>query len=239
MGENEFAAIGGSEDSFAGAFRFKPADSKGTAEISLFLAKGQARYIHNVDVTPSGPPAAFMGDSITENWRKSSTGHPEFFSDNGYINKGISGQNSTQILARFATDIVAENPKCVVICCGTNDIAGNGGVTTNEYVVSNISKMAKMADDANIDVILCSLLPCNYYYWAKDVRPEERIADLNERIKALADTNGWEYVDYYTPMVDAERGLKAEYTSDRCHPNKAGYTVMEEVVKPVIDKVLE
>lgn len=239
LGKGEFASIGGTEEGTAGAFRFRSADSMGTADIRVSLSKGQARYIHNVEIIPMGPPAAFMGDSITENWRKSSTGHPEFFTDNGYLNKGISGQNSTQILARFQTDIVANTPRCVVICCGTNDIAGNGGETTNEYVLGNISEMAMMAKEANIRVILCSLLPCNYYYWKPSVHPEDRIGDLNRRIRALADTNNWEYVDYYTPMVDDARGLKSEYTSDRCHPNQAGYSVMESIVKPVIDKVLK
>ncbi|MGM9757351.1 MAG: GDSL-type esterase/lipase family protein [Candidatus Cryptobacteroides sp.] len=225
-------------DDAAASFRFISTD-KGTATITLNMIQTNARYMHTVEITPLGPPAAFMGDSITENWRKTSTGQPEFFSENGYLNKGISGQNSTQILARFEADIIAESPQTVVICCGTNDIAGNGGVTTNDYVLSNIATMAKMATEAHIKVILCSLLPCNYYYWATSVHPEDRIADLNERIRNLAQTNGYSYVDYYSSMVDADRGLNSAYTSDRCHPNQAGYTVMEGLVKPVIDSLVE
>ncbi|MGM9735722.1 MAG: GDSL-type esterase/lipase family protein [Candidatus Cryptobacteroides sp.] len=225
-------------DDKAASFRFISTD-KGTATVTLNMVQSNARYMHYVEITPPGPPAAFMGDSITENWRKSSTGHPEFFSDNGYLNKGISGQNSTQILARFEQDIIAESPQTVIICCGTNDIAGNGGVTTNDYILSNISAMAQMATQAHIKVILCSLLPCNYYYWATSVHPEDRIADLNEKIRNLALSNGYPYVDYYTPMVDADRGLNSAYTSDRCHPNQAGYTVMEGIVKPVIDSLVK
>lgn len=83
------------------------------------------------------------------------------------------------------------------------------------------------------------MLPCNYYYWKSNVKPEDRIEECNRPIRALAGNNGWEYVDCYSSMVDSERALKKEYQADDCHPNQAGYTVMEKIVKPVIDKVLE
>ncbi|MCM1177232.1 MAG: GDSL-type esterase/lipase family protein [Clostridium sp.] len=239
MDEDTYSALSRKNGENACAFRFISSD-KGTASIRLQLTRGQSRYIHYVEITPPGPDAAFMGDSITENWKKSSTGHPEFFTDNGYLNFGISGQTTSQMLARFEREVVANAPQCVVICGGTNDIAGNGGNVTNEQILRNIQDMAEMAEKANIKVILCSILPTNYYWWATSVNPVERIADMNSRIMKLCSANGWPYVDYFTPMVNSsDKGILDIYSDDRIHPNKSGYTVMEKIVKPVIDSAIK
>ena len=240
LGKTTFESIAGQDDGSAAAFRFAAAD-EGTTEITLSLNSGQSRYIHSVEIAPPGPPAAFMGDSITENWRKSSTGHPEFFTDNNYLNFGISGQTTTQMLARFGQEVVANKPQCVVICGGTNDIAGNGGAIENEAILKNIAEMGDMAQEARIKVILCSILPTDHYWWKADMTPGEivsRIADMNTRIRALCNTRDWTYVDYFTPMADKTTGaILTQYSDDRIHPNKDGYTVMEGIIRPVIREV--
>ena len=189
--------------------------------------------------TDSSLKAVFMGDSITENWNKSSAGHPEFFTSNCYKAKGISGQTTTQMLARFDADVVALAPRCVVICGGTNDIAGNQGAVTDQSIIVNIAAMASKAKAAGIKVALCSILPCNYYYWKPEMRPAERIKTVNGLIKALAEENGYSYVDYHTPMQADDGSLPEMYTSDGCHPNKAGYAVMEEIVVPIVNDALK
>ena len=191
------------------------------------------------DGTDSSLKAVFMGDSITENWNKTSSGHPEFFTSNSYMARGISGQTTYQMLARFDTDVVALAPKCVVICGGTNDIAGNQGVVTDQSIIDNIAAMASKAETAGIKVILASILPCNYYYWKPAMKPAERIIAVNAMIKALAEEKGYAYVDYHTPMADADGALLQKYTSDGCHPIKTGYAVMESIIIPVIDSVLK
>ena len=191
------------------------------------------------DGTDPSLKAVFMGDSITENWNKTSSGHPEFFTSNSYMARGISGQTTYQMLARFDTDVVALAPKCVVICGGTNDIAGNQGEVTDQSIVDNISAMAAKADAAGIKVILASILPCNYYYWKPQMKPAERIISVNAMIKALAEEKGYAYVDYHTPMKAEDGSLQEKYTSDGCHPTKAGYDAMESIVVPVIENILK
>ena len=191
------------------------------------------------DGTDPSLKAVFMGDSITENWNKTSSGHPEFFTSNSYMARGISGQTTYQMLARFDTDVVALAPKCVVICGGTNDIAGNQGVVTDQSIIDNIAAMASKAETAGIKVVLCSILPCNKYYWKPDMRPAERIKTVNALIKALADEKGYSYVDYHTPMQAEDGSLPEIYTSDGCHPNKAGYAVMEEIVIPIVNGAIK
>lgn len=182
--------------------------------------------------------AVFMGDSITENWDKASTGHPGFFISNYFKAKGISGQTTAQMLERFDDDVVALSPKCVVICGGTNDIAGNQGEVTDQSIVDNIEAMASKAEAAGIKVVLCSVLPCNDYYWKPEIKPAERIIAVNALIRELAEQKGYAYVDYHTPMAAEDGSLPEKYTEDGCHPLKDGYSVMEEIVLPVVEKVL-
>ncbi|QBN18205.1 SGNH/GDSL hydrolase family protein [Flavobacterium nackdongense] len=177
----------------------------------------------------------FMGDSITEFW---SVLHPEFFVGKPYINRGISGQTTPQMLIRFRADVIALKPSLVIIMAGTNDIAGNTGPSTLEMITNNIFSMAELAKANNIKVILCSILPAYDFPWKQGSFPAEKIAKLNTSIKKYADENEILYLDYYSAMVDERQGLKAIYSEDGVHPNKAGYEVMGPIVEKGIEKVL-
>lgn len=194
-----------------------------------------ARY--KDDNTKIGLPAAnekrvvFMGNSITEGWLKSS---PEFFAGRPYIDRGISGQTSPQMLIRFRQDVIELKPKVVVILAGTNDIAGNTGPSTLEMIEDNIESMAVLAKAAKIKVILSSVLPVYDYPWRPGQQPAEKIASLNQWIKNYARKNGCIYLDYYSSMVDDRKGMKKEFSEDGVHPNKAGYKVMEPLAEKAI-----
>lgn len=179
--------------------------------------------------------AVFMGNSITDFWvDKDST----FFASNHYIGRGISGQTSSEMLVRFRRDVIDLRPRVVVILAGTNDIAGNIGKITLEDILGNIKSMCEISVVHGITPILCSIVPCDNYYWKKESRPADDIRRMNSMIKDYALSKGYEYIDYHTPMANENGGLKSEYTKDGCHPNLAGYLVMEKVAKPIIDKVL-
>jgi lysophospholipase L1-like esterase len=173
----------------------------------------------------------FMGDSITEFWSKKA---PEQFLNKPYINRGISGQTAPQMLLRFRSDVINLQPKIVIILAGTNDIAGNSGPESNEVIAGYIASMSELAKLHNIKVVLSSLLPAQAYYWIPEIKPIERIAALNKWIKDYANNNNLIYIDYYTPMVDENRGLKKEYSEDGVHPNAAGYTVMMHLAEKAI-----
>jgi lysophospholipase L1-like esterase len=177
----------------------------------------------------------FMGNSITESWGSMC---PEFFSKKSYINRGISGQTTPQMLIRFRADVIDLKPKVVVILAGTNDIAGNTGPTTLKTISDNIFSMAELAKSNGIKVILSSVIPAYDFPWRTGLNPSEKIIKLNELIKNYAVKNGIEYLDYFTPMVDQKNGLKDEYTYDGVHPNKKGYQLMEPLAEEAIRKVL-
>jgi len=194
------------------------------------------------DNTTLGMPAqnenriVFMGNSITEGWGNKC---PEFFTGKPYINRGISGQTTPQMLVRFRPDVINLKPAVVVILAGTNDIAGNTGPSTLEMIADNIISMAELAKANGIKVILCSVLPAFDYPWKPGLNPAEKIAALNEMIKKYAAQNHIIYVDYYSAMVDERKGLKDAYTYDGVHPNVAGYKVMEPIVEQAIKKTLK
>ena len=179
----------------------------------------------------------FMGNSITEGWVKI---HPEFFKENGYIGRGISGQTSYQFLLRFRNDVINLKPKLVIINAGTNDVAENSGPFDIENTFGNIASMAEMAKANKIKVILTSVLPAAGFRWNKKITDApDRIEALNAKIEAYAKANKIPYVDYYQPMVSgAERALNPDYSKDGVHPTLDGYLVMEALIKPIIDKAL-
>jgi len=177
----------------------------------------------------------FMGNSITEGWMKFC---PDFFSGKPYVNRGISGQTTPQMLVRFRSDVINLKPALVIILAGTNDIAGNTGPSTLEMIVDNIISMAEIAKASNIKVILCSVLPAFDYPWKPGLNPAEKIAMLNEMIKNYADKNGITFLDFYSSMVDNRMGLKKEYTYDGVHPNEAGYKMMLPLTEEAIKKAL-
>ena len=180
----------------------------------------------------------FMGNSITEDWLKI---RPEFFDNKDYINRGISGQTTPQMLLRFRQDVVDLNPKVVVILAGTNDIAGNSGYISLEAIISTIKSMAEIANANDIQVIISSILPAIDYPWKPGLDPASKIIIINKALKAFSDENNFIYLNYYAAMVDDKGGLKVpEYTSanDLVHPNKNGYLVMEKLAEIAIKKAL-
>jgi lysophospholipase L1-like esterase len=182
----------------------------------------------------------FMGDSITDVWPQPRFG--TFFQGKPYIGRGISGQTTPQMLIRFRPDVIALKPKVVVILAGTNDIAGNTGVMTNEEIQANIQSMAELAKANGIKVVLSSIMPTAAYH-ATGVpqtvaRPMSRIRAINEWMKSYAAANGHVYLDYFTPMLDAAGLMKAELTTDDLHPNAAGYAVMAPLAEAAIRKAL-
>ena len=190
----------------------------------------------NLEVTSTGEKrVVFMGNSITEGWIKS---HPEFFAGKFYINRGISGQTTPQMLIRFRPDVIKLKPNVVVILAGTNDIAGNTGPSTLEMIVDNLISMAQLAKANDIKVILCSVLPVFDYPWKPGLEPAEKIITLNKMIKSYTERSGMIYLDFFSAMVDERKGLKAEYSKDGVHPNDAGYKVMEPLTEKAIDKIL-
>ncbi len=178
----------------------------------------------------------FMGNSITIGWLNA---RPSFFKDKPYINRGISGQTTPQMLIRFRQDVIDLQPKVVVILAGTNDIAGNTGPSTLPMILDNIKGMAELAAANNIKVILSSTLPAYDYPWRPGLKPNEKIPVLNAMIKAYAETNGHVYLDYFSAMADERNGLPKKYADDEVHPTVAGYKVMEPMVEAAIASALK
>ncbi|HVC91053.1 MAG TPA: SGNH/GDSL hydrolase family protein [Acidobacteriaceae bacterium] len=177
----------------------------------------------------------FMGDSITDAWGRS-TGI--FFPGEPYINRGISGQTTPQMLIRFWPDVIALQPKVVVILAGTNDIAGNTGPSTPEMIQENFMAMADLATANGIRVVLASILPAADYRWRPGIDPKPVIRGLNAWMRAYCAQKGYVYLDYYSAMVNAEQGMKSELTIDGVHPNAAGYAVMSPLAEKAIAEAL-
>lgn len=178
----------------------------------------------------------FMGNSITEGWIRTC---PEFFAGKPYINRGISGQTTPQMLIRFRPDVINLKPKVVVILAGTNDIAGNTGPSTLEMIEDNLASMADLAKANGIKVILCSILPAYDYPWKPGLKPYEKIIVINEWMKKYAAEHKMIYLDYYSATVDDRPGMKVEYSKDGVHPTKEGYKVMEPLVEKAIAEALK
>lgn len=178
----------------------------------------------------------FMGNSITEGWINT---HPDFFKNNRYINRGISGQTTPQMLVRFRQDVIKLKPKVVVILAGTNDIAGNTGPSTLEMIIDNLASMAELAKANGIQPVLCSVLPAYDYPWKKGMEPNIKIPKLNKLIKAYATKKGFTYVDYFSAMADEKNGMIAAYTYDGVHCTSAGYDIMEKIVLPKTERLLK
>jgi lysophospholipase L1-like esterase len=182
-----------------------------------------------------GPPAkgesrlVFLGDSITEGWDLAA-----FFKGQPYVNRGISGQTTPQILLRFRQDVIALKPEIVVILAGTNDLAENTGPIPLAAIEDNLRSMADLAGRNGVRVILASVLPASSYAWRPEIRPIEKIRALNGWMKEYAAQAGFGYLDYYSAMVDDKGGLRAELTGDGVHPNQAGYVVMASLVTHAI-----
>ncbi len=200
-----------------------------------------ARY-HDADeqVPPPGPDenrVVFMGDSITDNWGSK---YGKFFPGEPYINRGISGQTTPQMLIRFWPDVVALGPKVVVILAGTNDIAGNTGPTTMEAIEDNLMAMTELARANGIRVVLATLLPVSDAIQPQTTRrPPEKIVELNQWIKDYATENGIVLLDYYSALIDDQKMFRKELTFDGLHPNDAGYAVMAPLAEKAIAEALQ
>ncbi|HEX4486454.1 MAG TPA: SGNH/GDSL hydrolase family protein [Terriglobales bacterium] len=186
---------------------------------------------------PAPGRVVFMGDSITDGWPIA-----EYFPDKPYVNRGISGQTTPQMLIRFRPDVVNLKPKVVVILAGTNDIAGNTGPMTVEQIEDNYSSMAELAKANNIRVVFSSVLPVNNYTEKAQpfflTRSPEKILALNKWLKAYCETNGHVYLDYFTPMKDEKGLLKKDLAEDGLHPNKTGYKMMAPLAEAAIQKAM-
>jgi lysophospholipase L1-like esterase len=178
----------------------------------------------------------FMGDSITDGWGRK---YGKFFPGKPYINRGISGQTTPQMLIRFRPDVIALRPKAVTILAGTNDIAGNTGPTTLEAIEDNLASMSELARANGIRVVLASLLPvCDYIKPQTPRRPTDKILALNAWMKDYAAKNGFIYLDYYSATLDDNKMLKQELTYDGLHPNDAGYEIMAPLAEKAISAAL-
>jgi lysophospholipase L1-like esterase len=186
-----------------------------------------------------GPPAAgedrvvFMGDSITDGWKLDQS-----FPGKPYINRGIGGQTTPQMLVRFREDVIDLKPKVVIILAGTNDIAGNTGPMTLDETEGNIASMAELAATNGIRVAICSVLPAYDYSWAPGLEPAPKIVEVNEWLKKYAADKGYVYVDYYSAMKDARGGLPPNLSKDGVHPLPAGYAIMAPLAEAGIEKAL-
>lgn len=177
----------------------------------------------------------FMGNSITIGWINS---RPEFFEGKPWINRGIGGQTTPQMLVRFRQDVIDLKPKVVLILAGTNDIAGNTGPSTLDMIMDNIKGMAEMAHANNIKVILSTTLPAYDYPWKPGLEPAPKIIALNKMIRTYCDDMGHIYLDYFSAMADERDGLPKKYANDEVHPTKEGYAVMEPLAENAIAKAL-
>lgn len=171
--------------------------------------------------------AVFFGDSITEGWPQF---NPSFFDTNNFLGRGIGGQTTPQLLLRFRQDVIGLRPKKVILLAGINDIAENTGPISLEAIMENIKEMTEMAKANGIEMVLCAVIPANSFPWRPSIDPTHKVIALNQMIKAYAQENNLIYVDYYTPMVNDEKGLVSTLGYDTVHPNKAGYDIMEGVL---------
>jgi len=188
-----------------------------------------------------GPPAAgesrvvFFGDSITDIWHLD-----QYFPGKPYVNRGIGGQTTPQMLVRFREDVIDLHPKVVVILAGTNDIAGNTGPIPNEVIAANLASMAELAKAHDIRVVFSSVLPVhNYTEKAKDFyaqRPMSRILQLNEWLKKYCVEHHIIYLDYFSALVDDKGLLKKDLADDGLHPNAAGFKIMAPLAEAAIAK---
>lgn len=218
-------------------------DKYRASRIAVYLNDyGQLARYRDADASlPSPAPnesrVVFFGDSITDIWKLD-----ESFPGKHYVNRGIGGQTTSQMLVRFRQDVIDLQPKAVVVLAGTNDIAGNTGPISNENIEANYASLAELARAHNIHLIFSSVLPVhNYTPKSQDFfaqRPTERILALNKWLKEYCATNNLIYLDYFDSMVDDKGLLKRDLADDGLHPNKAGFAIMAPMAEKAIEKAL-
>ena len=182
------------------------------------------------------PDVVFMGNSITDNWDNA---HPEFFSDNNFACRGISGQVTSQMLCRFRADVINLRPKAVVILAGTNDLALNNGPIEIPHIAENIISMAELALAEGIRPILCTVLPVGQYPWRPEVTDVPgKIGTLNGMLHEYAEKRGITWVDYHSAMDAGDGSMRKELSNDGVHPTRKGYDLMEKVLAPALKRYL-
>lgn len=210
------------------------------AQTNVVGAANFGRYAtDNTNVPPlkkGEKRVVFLGNSITEGWQYQ---RPEFFRDNGYIGRGISGQTSYTMLLRFRNDVLNLNPTAVVLNVGTNDIALNDGEYDEDRTFGNIVTMAELARANNVQMVLTTVLPAAAFPWRPAVTDApEKIESLNKRLRAYAAANSIPFADYYTPLVHpGDRALPITFSNDGVHPNLSGYAIMEPVIQAILKKL--
>jgi lysophospholipase L1-like esterase len=172
---------------------------------------------------------------MTEFWGKNGT---KFFPGKPYVNRGISGQTTAQMVVRFRQDVINLHPKAVVILAGTNDVAGNTGLMTPEMTENNWQSMADLAKANGIRVIFGSITPSTDFWWHKGLKPAEKIRTLNAWLKGYCESHGLTYLDYYSALTNEEGGMKKEFSLDGVHATAKGYAVMEPLAQAAIDETL-
>lgn len=195
-----------------------------------------SRYEKANDTVKKPVKVVFMGNSITDGWYKQ---RPGFFDRNGFTGRGISGQTTSEMLVRFQSDVIDLKPKVVVILAGTNDLARNNGIISHRHILQNIRSMCELAKVHKIRPVLCSILPAYQFRWNKELKPAEEIKAVNEMIREYAGKNGFDYVDYYSALVDERGGLPGQYSKDGVHPTPDGYAVMEPIILRTVRKYVK
>ncbi|MCL6266076.1 SGNH/GDSL hydrolase family protein [Flagellimonas myxillae] len=211
---------------------FKNTQAQDWANLSKYQeANEQLKY-----VPADENRVVFMGNSITEGW---SAALPSFFENPSYINRGISGQTTPQMLIRFRPDVIDLKPKIVLILAGTNDIAGNTGPMTLEQIKGNIVSMAELAKANGIIPIICSVLPAFDYPWRPGKDPNIKIPKLNGMLEEYCKATGVMYLDYFAAMADDRNGLSKALANDGVHPTKKGYEIMVRLANEAVNKALK
>lgn len=218
-----------------------PAAAPSAAEVKLHTDWPDLQHYRQANAALPAPApgenrVVFYGNSITEGWARYFAAE---FPGKPYIGRGISGQTTPQMLVRFRQDVVALQPKVVVILAGTNDIAGNTGPSTIEMIEDNFASMAEIAKANHIRVVLSSVLPVYDYPWRPGLQPAPKIIALNAWLKNYAASHGGVvYLDYYSALADGRGGMKSNLASDGVHPTEAGYQVMAPLAERAIGEAL-
>jgi acyl-CoA thioesterase I len=220
---------------------FPGLDEYRASRISIYTDDfGQLARYREADaaLAPAGESrVVFLGDSITDYWKL-----PDYFPGKPYINRGIDGQTTPEMLVRFRQDVIALHPKVLVVLAGTNDIAGVTGRTSNENIEANYASMAELARAHRTRIVFASILPVhNYTHDAEEsfaLRPRDRILALNKWLKDYCAKNGFVYLDYFSALVDERGMLKRTLADDGLHPTDAGYKIMAPLAEKAIQKAL-
>jgi lysophospholipase L1-like esterase len=204
-------------------------------------AQEWANFDRYAEANAAIPPPAeneyrvvFMGDSITEGWSEL---YPDFFEGQPYVNRGISGQVTAQMLVRFRADVLRLKPRAVFILAGTNDIAQNQGPVSLETVAGHIESMAELAWSHGIEPVICSVLPASHYPWREGIDPSTEIPRLNAMLKAYAERIGFRYLDYFAAMNDGMNGLQEDLTTDSVHLTRIGYQRMSTLATGLLSEM--